>query len=46
MYAEDCSPCETCKSAEFCDGWEAQFCCKLCRWLNAEHCDDCDPMDI
>jgi len=43
-------PCETCGRAEWCDGWEAQFCCELCTWLNGGEepswCDDCDPMDI
>ena len=43
-------PCETCDRAEWCDGWEAQFCCTLCMWENGGEyppwCDDCDPWDI
>jgi len=41
------SPCHTCDRQEFCDGWEAQFCCKLCLYYNDDpDCENCDPMDI
>jgi len=39
-------PCDICPSADFCDGWEAHYCCKLCEYYGIEHCEDCDPMDI
>lgn len=39
-------PCEDCPDYEFCDGWDAEFCCKLCQYLGNEHCEECDPMDI
>lgn len=40
-------PCHTCSEQESCDGWEAQFCCTLCRYYNDElDCENCDPMDI
>ena len=40
-------PCDNCGSAKFCDGWEAQFCCKLCLYLHDDpDCDNCDHMDI
>lgn len=29
--AKDCL-CDTCSDKDFCDGWEAMFCCILCRW--------------
>jgi hypothetical protein len=40
------NPCETCDKAETCDGWEAAYCCALCIYNGAEHCEDCDSMDI
>ncbi len=44
------SPCETCDRKDWCDGWEAQFCCDLCIWQNdgkePPWCEDCDPWDI
>ena len=43
------SPCETCDRKDWCDGWEAQFCCALCIWQNGGEppwCDDCDPWNI
>ena len=44
---EDDYPCNTCASKDSCDGWEAQFCCTLCRYYNDEpDCENCDPMDI
>ena len=43
----DEDPCHTCDRQEFCDGWEAQFCCTLCRYYNDDpDCEYCDPMDI
>lgn len=40
-------PCSTCASKDSCDGWEAEFCCTLCRYYNDEpNCENCDPMDI
>lgn len=38
------NPCDICDMD--CDYWEAQFCCRLCRYMGVENCDDCDPMDI
>ena len=44
---KDNYPCDTCPSAEHCDGWEANFCCTLCMWRCDEpDCEHCDPMDI
>lgn len=41
----DRSPCENCGSV--CDGWEARYCCTLCRHESEEpDCDNCDPWDI
>ena len=37
-------PCDNCGMD--CDGWEAQFCCRLCEYRGGGNCDDCDPMDI
>lgn len=39
-------PCDDCPKADWCDGWEMQFCCTLCQYLGYDDCDDCDPMDI
>jgi hypothetical protein len=43
-------PCETCEERDYCDAWEAQFCCTLCCYMNGGEeppwCDECDPMDI
>ena len=40
-------PCDSCSDREFCDGWEARYCCTLCHWYSDEpDCDDCDPWDI
>ena len=39
-------PCDNCPQSEYCDGWEAQFCCILCRYNGLENCEYCDPMDI
>lgn len=44
---EDDFPCTNCSDKDHCDGWEARFCCTLCRYDNANpDCDDCDPWDI
>lgn len=43
---DDESPCNDCGVSDYCDGWEAQFCCTLCQYEGREHCEDCDPMDI
>ena len=47
-YEEDSDyPCDNCGDSVFCDGWEAQYCCTLCRWYDDDpDCDNCDPMDI
>ena len=40
-------PCNDCPKAEFCDGWEASYCCTLCSYYNDEpDCENCDPTDI
>ena len=40
-------PCHDCPQAEYCDGWEATYCCTLCLYYNDEpDCENCDPMDI
>lgn len=40
-------PCDTCKTQESCDIWEARFCCTLCYYYDDEpDCENCDPMDI
>lgn len=47
MFEDDDEyPCNDCPDEEYCDQWEAQFCCRLCGYNGYEHCDDCDPMDI
>ena len=45
---DDEYPCDNCSIKEWCDGWEAQFCCQLCMYLydGEPNCKDCDPMDI
>lgn len=42
----DDNPCLTCDRVDWCDGWEAQFCCDRCRYDGCDDCDNCDPMDI
>lgn len=43
----DPSPCDGCVGWDHCDGWEAQFCCRLCYWMYGDpNCEDCDPWDI
>ena len=39
-------PCDTCPQADYCDHWEARFCCILCEYLGCVDCENCDPMDI
>ena len=39
-------PCDNCESKNYCDIWEAQFCCRLYQYNKTEHCNNCDPMDI
>lgn len=40
-------PCHSCPKADFCDGWDAQFCCTLCHYYNPDpDCDMCNDMDI
>lgn len=39
-------PCDTCGNADYCDSWEARFCCTLCEYRGGGDCDECDPMDI
>lgn len=44
---EDGHPCNTCSKADYCDGWDAQFCCTLCYYYSDDpDCENCDPMDI
>lgn len=45
-YALDECPCNSCNDRDNCDGWEAIFCCDLCKWRGMEDCDNCDPFDI
>lgn len=47
-YLDDDYPCNNCSMSDYCDGWEAQFCCTLCHYICGDDtpCDDCDPMDI
>ena len=43
----DPCPCDSCSCQDSCDGWEARYCCALCRWYqNDPDCDNCDPRDI
>lgn len=44
--SEENCPCDTCNDKDFCDGWEAMFCCTLCGLQGTDCCDDCDPFDI
>lgn len=47
MMPYDDYPCDSCSDRDRCDGWEAQFCCTLCRYYNADpDCENCDPWDI
>ena len=43
-YDED--PCLTCGQSEWCDGWEARYCCTRCQYLGGGNCDECDSWDI
>lgn len=43
---DDDYPCNDCGWKDSCDGWEARFCCTLCRYMGGGDCDDCNPMDI
>lgn len=43
----DPCPCDDCIDRDMCDGWEARYCCTLCRWLyDYPDCSDCDPAEI
>ena len=42
----DDDPCNSCSNAEYCDGWEARFCCVRCIHDGCDDCENCDPMDI
>lgn len=42
----DENPCTDCGKADYCDGWEARYCCDLCNYLGGGDCDTCDPWDI
>lgn len=46
MFNDDDYPCNDCPKADWCDGWEAMFCCTLCRYNGIEDCDNCDSYDI
>lgn len=38
-------PCDSCDN--WCDGWEARYCCTLCMWYDDDpDCDSCDSWDI
>lgn len=41
-------PCNDCANKDYCDCWEAEFCCTLCSYLYNGNtpCDECNPMDI
>ena len=43
---DDDYPCDNCDSKDYCDSWEARYCCTLCHWHGCEDCDNCNPMDI
>lgn len=43
---EDDYPCNDCPKADWCDSWEARFCCTLCQYDGVDDCDNCDPYDI
>ena len=44
---DDEYPCDNCAMQDTCDGWDARFCCVLCRYNNDDpDCSNCDPMDI
>lgn len=43
---DDDYPCDNCDSKDYCDNWEARYCCTLCHWQGCEDCDNCNPMDI
>lgn len=44
---DDDYPCDNCAHNEWCDGWEAAYCCRLCLYHNDDpDCEHCDPMDI
>ena len=46
-YYNDQCPCDDCPDYDSCDGWEAQFCCTLCRWqCENPDCNNCNPWDI
>lgn len=40
------NPCDTCPNIDFCDGWEAMFCCTLCQSRGGGDCSNCDDWDI
>lgn len=46
LTMDDEYPCDTCSRRDYCDGWDARFCCTLCQWYGMTDCDNCDPMDI
>lgn len=39
-------PCNGCSQEDYCDSWDAQFCCMLCHYYGYPDCENCDPMDI
>lgn len=45
-HKDDDYPCDDCPMEQWCDGWEAMFCCVLCEYYGMKHCDTCDPWDI
>lgn len=47
-FTDDESPCDSCER-DYCDSWEAMYCCDLCRHTYGDDeppCDMCDPWDI
>ena len=45
---EEVNPCDECTQYDYCDSWEAQFCCTRFKYIydGDTPCDNCDPMDI
>ena len=45
---DDEYPCNNCPTKDYCDGWDAQFCCTLCMYLYEDDtpCDTCNSEDI
>ena len=46
VFNDEEFPCNDCPKADWCDGWEARYCCTLCEYYGGSDCDNCDPYDI